>query len=255
MQQLLGRLQISSTKESFRAFFEAHDRGDGKVDVRRFLQRLLPKKSLSRKQALTRNGVESKTLSKADKKPLPAVAEAVETPVPSDTISRTLKAEDSSEAQGELNESRDADSGLAPSNPAFKGHRVPPVKLSGSKDSPAHLRSAIDRLMLSPRAGVVYTGQPRSLTLDPHSEFLRQKYSISQKATSTNNQLYGAFFKPYSKLRRNMQAIERKHSGESSPSRPLPPKETHSSARSPRITAIRDKPPVSLQQVLANTFH
>ena len=253
MHQLLGRLQISSTKGSFRAFFEAHDRGDGKVDVRRFLQRLLPKKSLSRKQASTRNGVESKTPSKADKKLPIVVAEPVETPLPPNPI-RALKAEDSSEAQGEFNESRDADTGLAPSNPALKGLRVPPLRLSGSMESPAQLRSAIDRLMLSPRAGVVYTGQPRSLTLDPHSEFLRQKYSISQKATSTNNQLYGAFFKPYSKLRRNMQAIERKHSGESSPSRPLPPRESQSSGRSPRITAIRDKPPVSLQQVLANTF-
>ena len=116
-------------------------------------------------------------------------------------------------------------------------------------------RSAVDRLMLSPRPGIVYTGQPRSARLDPHSEFLRQKYSISQRATTTNNQLYGAFFKPYSRLRRSMQKIDKKFSEEGVVSSPSPPKESQASYRSPRIIVAKDRFPVSMKMKLANTFH
>ena len=246
VQQLLSRLHISPTKESFQVFFSAHDRGDGKVDVRRFLHRLLPQKSLPRQRVSPRQSAHSKQGSKAGKKILSIATETHE-----------LVAHNGPEHHGGPDESqRKTNSGnkisdlTAPT--AMRGLRI---QLPDSIDNSAQSRSAIDRLMLSPRSGVVYTGQPRSQSLDPHSEFLRQKYSISQKATSTNNQLYGAFFKPYSKLRRSMRDIEKKYSGDTSPATPLPPRESQSSARSPRIIAVRDKASVSLKQVLANTFH
>ena len=257
MLQLLVRLGIHMASEDFAAFFRAHDRGDGRINMGRFLMNFLPPSQPGQGRG---GPLRKKTLK----------VKSQETSSPS-LVSGNSPIEDTSQTKETATQTISEEIGtplIAEQSPVVKlEHEVPlsqgevcsddrrlRIGTTTAASSPRE-RSAIDRLMLSPRSGIVYTGQPRSARLDPHSEFLRQKYSISQRATTTNNQLYGAFFKPYSRLRRSMQKIDKKFSEEGVVSKPYPPKESQASYRSPRIVIAKDRFPVSMKMKLANTFH
>jgi hypothetical protein len=308
------RFDLYMAKEDFRIFFSKHDRGDGKIDTRKFLRYLLPANNYRENPYVPKSEAEHKaelsvakkmgmiigggdrvidelngpSYSRLDDKLVNTVLNQEEAYIP-ETTHEDIGMKSKIKALNAYNKAlytyKDPvlDSNVEHYS-TFSSHLSErgPSTIHPDKNSPQEhihfelsapsnnleslvtdfestrvsaasprMKSLKKRSVHSPQQKLVNTGQPRIQPVDPHSEFLKQKYSVSQRVTTTSNQLYGAFFKPYLKLKTNTIRIEERLR------QPGPPRGAPSSSQqhSPRVSNIKERGSVTITQQLANSFH